>query len=237
MNLNRRLPSGRTRRRPAARTTGLLAATASLLVLTACGSDDGQHHTTPEASSSAGEHGQHGRHGHNAADVDFASEMIPHHRQAVEMAELAGTRASSAKVKELSEKIEKAQAPEIRTMTGWLKAWDEKVPAEDDSMTGMDHGGGHEEHGDGHEDHGGSGTSQMPGMMSAEQLDGLKKSKGRDFDRSFLTMMVDHHKGAVTMATAEKKGGTYGPAKRLADAVIAAQSKEISEMNKLLGKG
>lgn len=237
MNLNRRLPGGRTRRRPAARTAGLLAVTASLLVLTACGGDDEPHRSTtaPEASSSAG---------HNKTDVDFASEMIPHHRQAVEMAGLAGTRASSTKVKELSERIEKAQAPEIRTMTGWLKAWDEKVPAEDDGMAGMDHGdgGGHEDqHGGGHEGHGGSGSgsgaSQMPGMMSAEQMDGLKKSKGPDFDRSFLTMMIDHHEGAVAMATAEKKDGAYGPAKRLADAVIAAQGKEISEMNKLLGKG
>lgn len=221
MNLNRRLPGGRT--------TGLLAvATVSLLVLTACGGEDEPHHTAPEASSPAGEKG---KNQHNTADVDFASEMIPHHRQAVEMAELASTRASSGKVKELSEKIEKAQAPEIRTMTGWLKAWDEKVPAEDDGMAGMDHGDGH----GGHGDHGGG--SQMPGMMSAEQMDGLKKSRGEDFDRSFLTMMIDHHKGAVTMATAEKKDGAYGPAKRLADAVIAAQSKEIGEMNKLLGKG
>ncbi|AXK35077.1 DUF305 domain-containing protein [Streptomyces armeniacus] len=226
MNLNRRLPGGRSLRTGAS----TAVATAALLALSACGGSDGDSGSDSgsdgpdarkSASASASAH-------HNQADVDFATQMIPHHRQAVQMADLAPTRASSGQVKELSKKIKKAQDPEIRTMTGWLKQWDEKVPAEDDAMSGMDHGGGHADHG---------GGARMPGMMSGKQLDGLKKSKGRDFDTAFLKLMIEHHKGAVTMAETEQRDGTYGPAKRLADAVITAQTKEITEMNGLLGKG
>lgn len=207
--------------RPSTRRLALVAATAaSAVLLAACGGNDSGSHSahrspsksvsSPGASASAG--------AHNAADVAFAKGMIPHHRQAVEMAGLAATRASSSQVKELATKIEQAQDPEIETMSGWLAAWDEQVPEE---MPGMDH----------------SAHSGMPGMMSTKEMDALKKKSGKDFDTAFMEMMVGHHQGAVEMAGTEKKKGAYGPAKTLADAVIKAQNAEIVQMNKLLGKG
>ncbi|MEU9051299.1 DUF305 domain-containing protein [Streptomyces sp. NPDC048384] len=199
-----------------------LAATAvtAALVLVACGSGDHSDtasgaHPSSSTSATAG--------AHNAQDVSFAQGMIPHHRQAVEMAELAADRASSARVKDLATRIEKAQAPEIRTMSGWLKAWGEDVPSAAPGMDGMDHSGGH------------GGGSGMAGMMDQKDMDKLAKSSGKAFDSMFLTMMVEHHEGAVEMAGAEKAKGKYAPATALADDVITAQTAEIDEMNKLLG--
>ncbi|MFJ9010712.1 DUF305 domain-containing protein [Streptomyces canus] len=194
-------------------------AVAAALVLAACGSDNGSDTGSgTQTSASAGAEDTAGA--HNDQDVSFAQDMIPHHQQAIQMSRMAASQASSAEVKDLAARIEKAQDPEIETMSGWLESWGEDVPS---SMPGMDHGG-HSE------------SSDMPGMMDTEDMDKLMKASGKDFDTMFLTMMVEHHEGAVEMATTEKDKGQYGPAKKLADDIITAQNAEIEEMNKLLGK-
>ncbi|KDN76641.1 DUF305 domain-containing protein [Streptomyces olindensis] len=206
----------------------VVVAGVAVTALAACGgdgNDNGSGHQG-HASSSAGADtgsgtateptaGQ-----HNAQDVSFAQGMIPHHQQALEMARLADGRASSGAVKDLAARIEKAQDPEIKTMTGWLKAWGEDVP---EPGAGMDHSA--------------AGHSGMPGMMSDDDMAELEKSSGKAFDAKFLALMVEHHEGAVEMATVEKSKGRYGPAKAMADDIVTAQNAEISEMNKLLGKG
>ncbi|MGW5652127.1 DUF305 domain-containing protein [Streptomyces humi] len=193
-----------------------LTATAAL-ALTACGGGDDSAGTTHAShSAAAGGTASATAGAHNAQDVSFAQAMIPHHRQAVEMASLAAGRASSAQVKDLAGRIEKAQDPEIDTMTGWLKAWGEDVP-----MAGMDH----------------SGHSGMAGMMSDKDMTMLKQAKGTDFDKMFLTMMVQHHQGAVEMAGTEQAKGAYAPATSMAGSIVTGQNAEIKEMNKLLGKG
>ncbi|MET9252823.1 DUF305 domain-containing protein [Streptomyces sp. NPDC003717] len=200
------------------RRTALAAATATAaLVLAACGGDGGHDgaHGTPSASPANPEAGAQA---HNAQDVAFAQGMVPHHRQALEMAGMASGRAASAKVKDLAARIEKAQDPEITTMTGWLTAWGEKVP-----------GTAHSEHSD--------GMSGMTGMMDDQDMTDLEKSSGAEFDRMFLSLMVEHHEGAVEMATTEQSAGRYGPAKKLAGEVVTAQQGEIAEMKALLGKG
>ena len=210
----------RNTRTSMARRTALVAATVTAgLVLAACGgsSDSGSGgHTsgspTPASSPSSGTAA------HNAQDVSFAQGMIPHHQQALEMAKLAAGRASSAKVKDLAARIEKAQDPEIQTMSGWLKSWGQSVPS---AMPGMDH----------------SAHSGMAGMMDSKDMDKLAKASGAEFDTMFLTMMIEHHKGAVQMAGTEKAKGAYAPATSMADAIITGQTAEITEMNKLLGKG
>ncbi|MEV2216977.1 DUF305 domain-containing protein [Streptomyces sp. NPDC050997] len=203
------------------------ASVTAALVLAACGNDSGSGSGgdaggDSSASSSASAGATAGA--HNAQDVSFAQGMIPHHRQALEMAKLAADRASSAKVKDLAARVEKAQDPEIKTMSGWLRSWGEDVPTSSDStaesMPGMDHSGG----------------SAMPGMMDGSDMDELEKASGADFDTMFLTMMIDHHKGAVDMAGTEKSKGEYGPATSMADDIVTAQTAEMTEMNKLLGK-
>ncbi|MGW2832285.1 DUF305 domain-containing protein [Streptomyces sp. NPDC001286] len=196
------------------RRTALVAtAVTAALVLAGCGNDgggdseSGGHHASASASSGAA--------AHNDQDMAFAQGMIPHHQQALEMARLAAGRASSPQVKDLASRIEKAQDPEIRTMNGWLKSWGMGMSS---GMPGMGH-------------------SSMPGMMDAKDMAGLKKMSGKDFDSMFLTMMIEHHKGAVAMAGTEKAKGSYGPAKSMAGDIVDAQTAEITEMNKLLGKG
>jgi uncharacterized protein (DUF305 family) len=195
----------------------VLAATASVAALTlaACGgSGDGKASgATGTATSTETATGS-----HNAADVSFSKEMIQHHRQAVEMAGLAAGHASSAQVKSLAEKIKGAQDPEIKTMSGWLTSWGEQVP---EDMSGMGH----------------DMSSSAPGMMSDTDMGELEKMSGTEFDKMFLTMMVEHHQGAVAMAKTEKASGEYDPATKLAAKVITAQSAEIEQMNKMLGKG
>ncbi|MEU4874138.1 DUF305 domain-containing protein [Streptomyces sp. NPDC021608] len=195
------------------------------LTLAACGADSDGGDAAASSSSTAASSASAGAVGaHNPQDVSFAQGMIPHHRQALEMAELAAGRASSAQVKDLASRIEKAQDPEIQTMSGWLTSWGEKVPATSDatagSMPGMDHSGG----------------GAMPGMMGASDMDELAKTSGKEFDAQFLAMMVRHHQGAVDMAAVEKSKGAYGPAKTMAGSVVTAQTAEIAEMNRLLGK-
>ncbi|WP_405975242.1 DUF305 domain-containing protein [Streptomyces sp. NBC_00988] len=197
----------------------VLAVTASVaaLMLAACGNDGDSKASGGTATASSTATG-----GHNAADVSFSKEMIQHHRQAVEMAGLAAGHASSAQVKTLATKIEGAQAPEIKTMSGWLTSWGEQVPQD---MSGMDSGMNHD-----------MSSSATPGMMSDADMGKLEKASGAAFDTMFLSMMVEHHEGAISMAKTEKADGSYAPATELAADVITAQSAEITQMDKMLGK-
>ena len=151
------------------------------------------------------------------ADVTFAQQMIPHHRQAVEMARMAPTRAKDPRVKDLATKIEAAQGPEIQTMTGWLQSWGKPVPEDMTGMTGMNHG-----------------EMNMPGMMSATDMAKMGKASGADFDTMFLTGMIAHHRGAVEMARAEQSAGQNPDAVALARKIQADQTAEIRQMQRLL---
>ncbi len=152
----------------------------------------------------------------NDADVTFAQDMIPHHRQATEMATLADGRSETPEVLDLANQIIAAQQPEIDTMTGWLTSWDEKVPSDmgTGDMEGMD--------------------SDMPGMMSGDEMASLETSTGADFDRQFLTMMVEHHRGAIEMAQVEEADGAYVHAVDLAKKIQEDQAAEIATMERLL---
>ena len=205
-----------TRRRIAL--VGVVAA--GSLLLAACGNDDmdGMDHG---ADSTAAESEEPGKDADasadfNDADVTFAQGMIPHHQQAIEMSELAETRASDAEIKKLSGQIKKAQDPEIKTLQGWLKSWGKPTEAE----SGMDHS-----------EHGG-----MSGMMSEQDMKDLEAAKGAKFDRAFAEMMIEHHNGAIKMAEDEKKNGKSADAKKMADAIIKGQSAEVDQFEKILDR-
>ncbi|MCX6465142.1 MAG: DUF305 domain-containing protein [Pseudonocardiales bacterium] len=157
------------------------------------------------------------------ADVAFAQGMIPHHRQAVEMAELVAGRTENPQVLDLAARIGAAQEPEIATMTAWLEEWGADVPAGSGGMSGMDHGA---------MDHGG-----MAGMMTPEQMTALEQASGPAFDRLFLEMMIEHHRGAVEMARVELGQGADPDALALAQQIIDTQQAEITEMESLLAAG
>jgi uncharacterized protein (DUF305 family) len=209
------MPTIRTSTR--ALTGGVLALS---VVLSACGGDatapsTGPTATTPTATATAGVSAE-----HNDADIRFAQMMIPHHRQAVEMAELAVDRAENPEVKALAEQIRSAQDPEIEAMTGYLTAWGAEVPAEHD-MPGMDHSDM-------------SGGPGMTGMMTAEQMDQMRSATGAAFDTRFLQMMIAHHEGAITDSQRELAEGINPQAKELANQIISAQTAEITQMQQLL---
>jgi uncharacterized protein (DUF305 family) len=155
----------------------------------------------------------------NEADVAFAQMMIPHHREAVEMAELAADRAQNPEFTALAEQIRATQEPEITQLTGFLNAWGAEVPAAG-SMSGMDHGNM-------------SGMSEMPGAMTPEQREQLRNATGAGFDQMFLTMMIEHHRGAVTIAQREVEQGGNPDAKQLAEKIVADQNAEINRMQQL----
>jgi uncharacterized protein (DUF305 family) len=152
----------------------------------------------------------------NAADVAFATEMIPHHQQALEMAQIAETRATNPQVKTLAARIRQAQDPETATMSGWLSNWGQPVPS---SSPGMGHG----QH------------SGMPGMMNDQEMKDLTAASGAGFDRMFLQMMIRHHQGAIEMATKEQQG-QHPEVKKLAEKIAADQAAEVKEMQDLLTK-
>jgi uncharacterized protein (DUF305 family) len=155
----------------------------------------------------------------NATDVYFAQGMIPHHGQAVQMADMALRISTNPDVTALAQQIKAAQSPEIEQMTTWLTDWDQAVPDPDVVMDdNMDRAGG----------------MMMSGMMSKADMRRLGKAAGTGFDRMFLEMMILHHEGAIEMAEQELADGRYQPTKDLAQAVITGQQAEIEEMNTLI---
>lgn len=178
--------------------------------LGACGGDDdptlgsGSEETTTTAAGA----GSGAAAEHNDADVTFAQSMIVHHEQAIEMAQLAADRADSQEVLDLAARIEAAQQPEIEQMQGWIEDWD----AESSDMGG---------------DH-------MSGGMSDDDMTALEAANGAEFDRMFLEMMIEHHRGAITMAETEIADGQHPDAVELAGTIIEDQQTEIREMEGLL---
>lgn len=169
---------------------------------------------------------------HNDADVAFATQMIPHHQQALEMVDLAADRDLPADVRTLVTGIESAQAPEIDTMTGWLNAWGEPAPSDAGHM-GHDMGDMGDDTGDMGDDMG--DMSGMPGMMSGQQMTALADAPDARFADMWLRLMIAHHEGAVTMARTELAEGEYPPAIALAQSIVDSQTAEIERMRELLG--
>jgi uncharacterized protein (DUF305 family) len=200
-----------------------LALTTSVL-MAGCAAGPGAAQNTPGQQSAGG---QPGSTQHDPADVSFTTAMIPHHRQAVQMAEMVAGRGASAQVTELANAIKAAQQPEIDQMTAMLKAWNAPVPTGGHDMSTMEGMPGTTS--SSHADHG-----SMAGMMTAEQMAGLGKASGAAFDQRFLTLMIAHHQGAVDMAATELRDGANTDAKALAQRITDAQNKEIGQMRGML---
>lgn len=179
-----------------------------------------------------------GRHRHGPADraehgddrdAVAVGQCGVHHRAGPGVAgqDLALKNAGSEKVTALAEKIKAAQDPEIKTMEGWLTDWGQTESTSSDDMGGTDHGS---------DTKSASGMSGM-GMMSDQEMGDLETATGSEFDKMFLEMMVEHHKGAIEMAMTERSDGQNADAKALADKIITAQKGEITEMQALLDGG
>jgi uncharacterized protein (DUF305 family) len=155
------------------------------------------------------------------ADVRFVTGMIAHHAQAIVMARLAPTNGAGPTVRTLAARIINAQNDEIALMQQWLRDRRQPVP---------------EVHADpAHADH----SMHMPGMLTPEQLQQLARAKGTEFDRLFLTFMIQHHRGAVTMVDELFKvgGAAQGEAVfKIANDVQVDQTTEINRMEQMLAR-
>ncbi|MBG6098527.1 DUF305 domain-containing protein [Nocardioides luteus] len=145
-------------------------------------------------------------------DADFVTMMIPHHAQALEMTRLAREHGVNPEVVSLAKRIESAQGPEIVAMSGWLDLRGLRVPRASDP------------------------PHTMAGMLTPEQMTALGKARGEEFDRLFLTGMIQHHQGALEMAEPMASKGSDALAIEMATDVEATQSVEIEIMEKLLAE-
>lgn len=183
-------------------------AVAAAIALSGCaaGSDSG---TTPGMNHGSSSNAPAASAEHNAADVTFAQMMIPHHAQAVEMSDIMLTKQDiPAPVTALATNIKEAQGPEIQTMTGWLKDWNE--PTEMASGHSMD------------------------GMLDEASLKELETAQGTEAAKLFLNQMIAHHEGAIMMANTETTYGKDSKAVDLSKQIVSAQEAEIKEMRDLL---
>lgn len=202
------------------RALGALAIGLALaLALTACGGDEPGSGSAAEVSSTR----------HNEADVAFATDMIQHHAQALSMVDLTIDRPLEPKVERLVERIREVQGPEIQVMSGWLTDWDEDVPATMRDHANAGHGSGNLA-----ESMEGMDTD-LPGMMTADDLTALEDASDADFQDLWLTMMIEHHTGAIEMAITEQTEGRYQAAVDLAGDIEKSQTSEIDTMRALLG--
>jgi uncharacterized protein (DUF305 family) len=166
---------------------------------------------------------------HNDADVAFAGDMIQHHAQALAMVDLTMDRPLDPEVEALAEDVRAAQALEIETLAGWLTDWDEQIPETIRDHVNAGHGAGDLSDSMRDLDHG-----DMPGMMSADDIDALENTSDTEFQEMWLEMMIEHHEGAIEMAKSEQEDGRYKPAVDLAGDIVDSQSQEVATMQDLL---
>jgi uncharacterized protein (DUF305 family) len=148
----------------------------------------------------------------NEADVEFLQGMIPHHQQAVEMAELVEPSTDRAELRQLAGDVISTQSAEVELMTGLLEEAGEDVP--DADMSGMDHGA----------------EPMMGGMMTDEQMGAMRGASGVEFDVVWAESMIAHHQGAIEAAESVLEEGAAAEVRALAEAVIEAQTSEIAQL-------
>lgn len=183
----------------------MLAALLALGFLAACGGSPEQQAGAAQSSEASD---------HNADDVAFARKMISHDEQAVEMAQMVPTNTSSQQMVALANQIIATQLPEIQAFRTFLVQWQ-----------------GAEGNDSSHDPHG----APMPGMIDQATLDKLQQLRGAEFDRLWLTSMIDHHRAAIAMAQDELAHGRHPDVLYLARTTIANQQAEIDQMKQVLG--
>ena len=153
---------------------------------------------------------------YTVADVEFMQGMIAHHAQAIYMSRMAEAHRANPRVLRLAMKIDQSQVAEIIIMQDWLRSYGQVAP---DTSSWR--------------------TMKMAGMLTEEQLKELDKATGVEFDRAFLTLMIQHHEGAIKMVDdlfATPRAGQEVDVNVFANDVVSAQTAEIGIMRKLLGE-
>ena len=192
----------------------VVAAFAATTALSSCSSsssddehtDDGDHTTTTTLQPA----------GYNADDIAFATNMIPHHQQAVDMSALVPDRSTSPQVIKLASDITAAQDPEIPTLKVFLVQWTENPDADSG--------------------HVGHGNTAMNGMVDEATVAKLESLNGAEFDALWLQSMIGHHQGAIEMAKAEIANGANVDAVGMAKSIVSTQQAEIGQMKRYIAE-
>lgn len=196
---------------------------AVLLLLCACGGTTPTPASAPAPRSAAAVQADSVRRSYTRADIDFMTHMIGHHQQAIEMARLAPTHGAGSSIQVLAERIINAQQDEIATMQRWLG--DRNLPLPEPAGAAHDHGGH------------GAHEMVMPGMLTPEQMRQLEAARGPGFDRLFLTFMIQHHEGAVTMVRqlfGSARAAQEDTIFKFASDVSVDQTTEVARMRRML---
>ena len=204
------------------------ARAAALAVLALAGCRSGSAGSRPQAPEPMGDavaiaraSADSVRYPYTEADIRFMSGMIHHHAQAIRMAQWAPTHGASPAVIRLTERIINAQTDEITLMSNWLSARRQPVPTP--NPEGMTHTMGGEQH-----------TMLMPGMLSAAQMKELDAARGEEFDRLFLTFMIQHHKGAVGMVRELFSSHGAGQDETIFKFAADVEVDQTTEINRML---
>jgi uncharacterized protein (DUF305 family) len=217
--------------------TSLALAGAISLGLTACASarPAGPVHVMGQEGAIARARADSLRYPYTPADIDFMKGMIHHHAQAITMSRLVPARRASPSIQRLSERIINAQSDEITLMQNWLKDRNQQAPLVDSTgAVSMGNAAGHAAHGmPGHDMASMPGGTMMPGMLTDAQMKELATANGAEFDRLFLTYMIQHHRGAVGMVKklfSSRGAGQDETVFKFANDVEVDQSTEIRRM-------
>lgn len=184
----------------------------------------GTNHVSADSAAIAQARADSLRYPYTEADVRFMTGMIGHHAQAIAMAKWAPTHGASETIRTLAARIINAQVDEIATMQQWLRERRKPVPEPSPDGVTMTMHAAH------------NGALQ-PGMLTEAQMRQLDQARGAEFDRLFLTFMIQHHRGALAMV--RELFGTYGAGQdeivfKFASDVNVDQITEIERMEQML---
>ncbi|MCA1717872.1 MAG: DUF305 domain-containing protein [Actinobacteria bacterium] len=154
----------------------------------------------------------------DSAEAGFARDMMVHHAQAVQMAEIVRDKTESEEIRTLSADVALTQQAQIGQMQGWLAVWGLPATGREPAMTWMGH----------------PTEGRMPGMASPEELNNLQQASPEEADTLFLQLMIPHHEAALPMAEAVLEETDRPEVERLAGAIAASQRGEIEMMKGLL---
>ncbi|MGI9050478.1 MAG: DUF305 domain-containing protein [Rubrobacteraceae bacterium] len=156
--------------------------------------------------------------GDGSPEAGFARDMMVHHAQAVEMANIVNNRTKSEDIRTLATDITLTQQAQIGQMRGWLDVWELPITGAEPAMSWM----------------GDPTKGMMPGMASSKEINTLRQAPPEKADVKFLQLMIPHHEAAIPMAEAVLKRADRPEVKRLAGAIATSQKAEIKTMKDML---
>lgn len=176
--------------------------------------------------------------GSDSVDAGFARDMQVHHTQAVQMAYAVTLRTENPAVRTIAFDILTSQQAQIGRMSEWLDRWDLPAHSSEPLMQWMGHGadGGHDmaDMTDGDEEFVPEDGAVMPGMATDTEIEQLQESTGRQAEVLFLEMMIDHHRGGVSMASYAGEHASEDEVRLAADRMATSQAAEVRAMNDML---